>query len=123
MIYECIKAIDASFRLSTLFPLNFLSRNQGVLPFVLFPPIPSRNQGVLPPEALGHVRAILEGLAMASRYPADSDCADGYSALPSSSPSGVAAAREEQSDVEEKRRVRGLFLGGDLPCMPNPASS
>ena len=106
-MYQSHRSIDASFRLSTLFPLTF----------------PSRNQGVLPPEALGHVRAILEGLAMASRYPADSDCADGYSALPSSSPSGVAAAREEQSDVEEKRRVRGLFLGGDLPCMPNPASS
>ena len=56
------------------------------------------------------MRAILEGLAVASRYPADSACANGFAAP--ASPSELAAAREEQSDVEEKRRVGDCLSRG-----------
>ena len=35
---------------------------------IVFPPSCDRNQGTLPAEALGHVRAILEGLAFTSRW-------------------------------------------------------
>lgn len=66
----------------------------------------------LPPEQLGHIRAILEGIAATARYPEPSACAwqDGEGAgpgrggRPNMSPSEIAAAKEEQQDVEEKRR-------------------
>ena len=55
------------------------------------------------------MRDILEGLAISARYPAASACANGGAAA---SASELSAAREEQSDVEEKRRVgRGAGLG------------
>ncbi|GAX84343.1 hypothetical protein CEUSTIGMA_g11765.t1 [Chlamydomonas eustigma] len=60
-----------------------------------------RSQG-LPAEATMHIHAILEGLAMTSRYPVDSACEHG-GVLPVSGPE-LSAAREEQAEVEEKRR-------------------
>mmetsp|Transcript_5354 Transcript_5354/g.11718 ORF Transcript_5354/g.11718 Transcript_5354/m.11718 type:complete len:1077 (-) Transcript_5354:655-3885(-) len=59
-----------------------------------------RNVG-LSAEAVQHIRAILEGLAGCSRYPQDSSCLHGGAPT---SPVEAAAAREEQNEVEEKRR-------------------
>lgn len=54
-------------------------------------------------EAVLHVRSILEGLCVCARYPQDS-CNSNGGALGSAAE--AAAARDEQSEVEDKRRVR-----------------
>eukprot|EP00798_Chlamydomonas_sp_ICE-L_P025196 gene25196-10836_t len=58
-----------------------------------------RNQG-MSEEGAAHLRSILTGLAVCSRYPDDSVSYPGAAG----SATELAAAKEEQSDVEEKRR-------------------
>ncbi|KAG1677608.1 hypothetical protein FOA52_010389 [Chlamydomonas sp. UWO 241] len=60
-----------------------------------------RNQGLMDPQSTMHVRDILTGLAVCARFPRASACANGGAP---GSPQELAAAREEQAEVEEKRR-------------------
>lgn len=62
---------------------------------------PARSNQGLGGDALAHVRAMMEGCAVCARYPLRNSAND---PVPSPSPSALAMAKEEQFDVDEKRR-------------------
>ncbi|GFR43596.1 hypothetical protein Agub_g4693, partial [Astrephomene gubernaculifera] len=74
-----------------------------------------RNPG-LDPETRAQVRAILEGIAVAAKFPAQPDS---YGGAPPALPAQLAAAQEEREAVEEKRRdLFTLFRNIAKICFP-----